>query len=515
MFLSKKERASKSLRRLTKTKISTPVAQVNTLDLPKKIIKALYDYKAKRPHEISFKKGDFFHVTGRENDSEWFEACNPASNLKGIVPVPYFQVIDKTERSLAVSRPISSSTASSNTLTSELDSGFSDLSIHGQNTPPSNKKKHQIYGIVMYDFKAERPDELEAQAGEAIVVIAQSNHEWLVAKPIGRLGGPGLIPVSFVQIRDAVTGQLIDDGDHHGQPVSSQLLGVEDWKKQAQSYEASSIPLGTFESPVASSSPSAAAVAAAAATVDNKTRVSTSSSDSIPFHIVTFVSVDSYILEGDQYWFVVYARINENCHRILYRLYEDFYDFQLNLLQAYPVEAGKADRERILPYMPGPLTYVDEAITSERQVDLDRYCKELLSLPKYLSESELVQRQLFGIHEGDIELDYDPRAANNNRPVSANNDDLTQQPATIVLEQQIKIKIVYKDDMFAMKVPADCSLDFLKSKVQERIGKDIRMEYKNEATDKNEPLENKLDMEEAFVQGIQRGKLTVTAITTE
>lgn len=133
MFLSTKERASKSLRRLTKAKISTPVAQVNTLELPKKIIKALYDYQAKAPQEISFKKGDFFHVTGRENDADWFEACNPASNLKGVVPVPYFQVIDKTERSLPVNRPTSSSTASS-TLTSELDSGFSDMSIHGESS---------------------------------------------------------------------------------------------------------------------------------------------------------------------------------------------------------------------------------------------------------------------------------------------------------------------------------------------------------------------------------------------
>ncbi|KAI7907981.1 uncharacterized protein BX663DRAFT_557183 [Cokeromyces recurvatus] len=490
MFLSKKERASKSLRRLTKTKISTPVAQVNTLDLPKKIIKALYDYQAKGSHEISFKKGDFFHVTGRENDPEWFEACNPASNLKGLVPVSYFQVIDKTERSLFANRPTSSSTTSSNTLTSELDSGFSDLSIHGQNgtSMSNNKKKHQIYGVVMYDFKAERPDELEAQAGEAIVVIAQSNHEWLVAKPIGRLGGPGLIPVSFVQIRDAVTGELIMDNDHQGQQhISNHLLGVEDWKKQAQNYETSSIPLGIFES----SSPS-----------NSRSRVSATSSVSTTYEIVTFASVDSYILEGDQYWFVVYARVNENCHRILYRLYEDFYDFQLSLLQAYPIEAGKADRERILPYMPGPLTYVDETITSERRIDLDRYCKELLNLPKYLSESELVQRQLFGIHEGDIELDYDPRVVNK--------ETITTSEQTV--QQQIKIKIIYKDDIFAMKVPANCSLDHLTSKVQERIGEKVKMEYKNEATDKNEPLENEIDMEEAFVQAIQKGKLTVTAV---
>jgi bud emergence protein 1 len=234
------------------------------------------------------------------------------------------------------------------------------------------------------------------------------------------------------------------------------------------------------------------------------------------------------------------------------------------LLQAYPVEAGKGERERILPYMPGPLTYVDETITSERQIDLDKYCKDLLNLPRYLSECDLVQKQLFGIHEGDIELDYDPRVGNQSNTnssrsnvnsahsntsssrsnvnsthsnhdlsVNSNNMDrissslstssntpvasqlplssLSQQPQ----QQQIKVKIIHKDDMFAMKVPVDCSLDYLRSKVHERIGMNVKMEYKNEASGQNEPLEAELDMEEAFVQAIQRGKLTVTAIVLD
>lgn len=178
----------------------------------------------------------------------------------------------------------------------------------------------------MYDFKAERPDELDAQAGEAIVVIAQSNHEWFVAKPIGRLGGPGLIPVSFVQVRDAQTGELIEENDVQ---TTTNVPGLEDWKKMTQSYEASSIPLGVFEKK-ASITNAAAAVVAATMNNDHTngapTRLSESSTESYMSSsntdVVTFVSIDSFILEGDQYWFVVYARVNENCHRILYRLYE-------------------------------------------------------------------------------------------------------------------------------------------------------------------------------------------------
>lgn len=51
---------------------------------------------------------------------------------------------------------------------------------------------------------------------------------------------------------------------------------------------------------------------------------------------------------------------------IFHFLLLDFYDFQINLLHEFPVEAGKEDRERILPYMPGPLTQVDEEVTGER-----------------------------------------------------------------------------------------------------------------------------------------------------
>ena len=38
--------------------------------------------------------------------------------------------------------------------------------------------KQPIYAVVIYDFQAERPDELDAKKGEPIMVIAQSNHEW-------------------------------------------------------------------------------------------------------------------------------------------------------------------------------------------------------------------------------------------------------------------------------------------------------------------------------------------------
>lgn len=102
-----------------------------------------------------------------------------------------------------------------------------------------------VYGIVMYDFQAERADELEAKAGEAIIVIAQSNPEWFVAKPIGRLGGPGLIPVSFIEIRDMATNTPVPNPQDAIRRAG--IPRVEEWKKMAAEYKNSSITLGKFE----------------------------------------------------------------------------------------------------------------------------------------------------------------------------------------------------------------------------------------------------------------------------
>lgn len=58
--------------------------------------------------------------------------------------------------------------------------------------------------------------------------------------------------------------------------------------------------------------------------------------------------------------------------------------------------------------MPGPVTYVTDAISNGRRESLDDYVRKLLALPPYISKCQLV-RELFAPREGDYELD--PRAA--------------------------------------------------------------------------------------------------------
>jgi len=89
----------------------------------------------------------------------------------------------------------------------------------------------------------------------------------------------------------------------------------------------------------------------------------------------------------------------------LSRIYQKFYDFQIALLQQFPKEATTPPGgKRLLPFMPGPVTYVTDAISNGRRDSLNTYVKELLALPPYISRCELV-RELFTPREGDYELD--------------------------------------------------------------------------------------------------------------
>lgn len=172
-------------------------------------------------------------------------------DARGLVPVAFFQALGKTERDSGQSQK-----SPQPVRLPDHDSGYSDTSgsgtLVGTETQRSSKSASKgtgamVYGIVMYDFAAERPDELDAKAGEAIIVIAQSNPEWFVAKPIGRLGGPGLIPVSFIEIRDMSSGQAVPDAQDA--VTRAGVPKVEEWKKMAADYKNSSITLGKFEVP--------------------------------------------------------------------------------------------------------------------------------------------------------------------------------------------------------------------------------------------------------------------------
>lgn len=211
----------------------------------------------------------------------------------------------------------------------------------------------------------------------------------------------------------------------------------------------------------------------------------------------------------------------------LSRYYHDFYDFQIALLTQFDDEAGNRGRPRTLPFMPGPVTHVTDAISNGRRQNLDEYIKRLLSMPPHISRCQLV-RQLFTPRPGDFEIDpsafgEDARYSGgsphssarasahsasrqslshgtppdrglhqraqpsqslpngNPPPMNRQASSLTQMSNNSV-GGAMKVKVSFQDDLIAIRVPSDISLQQLKEKLMDRlkIEDEIIVQYKDE-----------------------------------
>ena len=335
-----------------------------------------------------------------------------------------------------------------------------------------------VYGTVLYDFQAERDDALSASQGESIIIIAQSTAEWFVAKPIGRLGGPGLIPITFIEIRDMTSGQVVQDPAEAIRRAG--VPSVVDWKRMAAEYKAGSISLGKFEVPNGGGAPgqpgqgmgglpqgmerlslkngqhygngnmvSDFLLAATCDGGDGRLKVVGAEQNRgshgpehtqwnqpqrRPLRTPLSASVPRYCFEDDKYRFIIECAMDDGSSWELSRYYQDFYDLQIALLRKFP-EQQEPERpeERVLPYMPGPVTYVTDDISNKRRVFLDEYVKRLLALAPKFSRDGLV-KELFEPREGDFELD--PQALQEDYRLSQQSERSYPGPASSSVSRQ-------------------------------------------------------------------------------
>lgn len=84
----------------------------------------------------------------------------------------------------------------------------------GDSTPRSPPEQ-QVILISKFAFKAESERELSIEPDEALKLIERKGNGWILVKPIGRLGEPGLVPSSYVKIvemaKNNLNGNIIDD----------------------------------------------------------------------------------------------------------------------------------------------------------------------------------------------------------------------------------------------------------------------------------------------------------------
>ncbi|KAI9511265.1 hypothetical protein F5148DRAFT_1172243, partial [Russula earlei] len=406
--------------------ISTPLPPLSrpspAVPPPQKVIRATSTYRSPTPQQLPFQQGDFFYVIREVNEGgSWYEAHNPVTGARGLVPRSMFEAFNK---------------GAAPTRNSQIMSPSPTRSISMLSPPSSSTPKTQaFYAVVLHDFIAERPDELDAKAGDSISVVAQSNREWFVAKSIGRLGKPGLIPVSFVEVRDPATGKPIPDIT--ALMDSGTLPRVEDWKKQMLSYKANSIALGVLDEAgnqftTANTNPPSAYPPTSTQTAPAHSHEDRSQSPDrpqtpppiLPDGLLLSATVVSFHLEMDEYWFRIHAlyqpfdpsgssTLPPAKDLVLFRAYNDFFDYQITLLDTFPSEAGREDKHpRIIPFMPGPSDEVNDALSSTRQRELDDYLHRLCRLncttARYILEHTLT-REFLALKPGDVERDTEPQ----------------------------------------------------------------------------------------------------------
>lgn len=244
--------------------------------------------------------------------------------------------------------------------------------------------------------------------------------------------------MAFVEIRDPATGRPVE-------VLHDSIPMVEEWKKATADYKAAAIPLGRFDmppeqsvanSPYAPAQPQSQSGATFQSSLPRSpstssiTRQQRNGPRSAPLYRpehdpmlppgeLTALSVPSFHNESGNYWFRLHVTFvpdepSAPAYTLsLYRTYEDFYDFQITLLDTFPYEAGRPrpgeeDRpppERILPYMPGPVKdEIDDDLTEYRREELDAYVKALIDLRRrgagYIVRHELF-RTFFAAKYGD------------------------------------------------------------------------------------------------------------------
>lgn len=466
------------------------------LQSPKKVIKALFDYAPQGPGELRFNKGDFFHVVGdAEQDDTWYDATNPVTGQRGMVPISYFEVFQRSRHASSPGNGIEQS----NPISTKL-----------QNAGTRLTQNQTLYALTLYNFEAERPDELSVRSGENLVICAHHEYEWFIAKPINRLGGPGLVPVLFVRIIDLLNPAKEHDPQEDLVEVINhfKIPTVEQWKDQTAKYQASTIPLGHISN-------NAPAVSLNTQYFQKDPNAAPSSRSSLTSTKTTIVevSVDSYHLDKGRYQYLVNARLSNGKMRHLYRYYQDFYDLQVKLLELFPYEAGKIEHlRRIIPSIPGPLINVNDSISKLRREKLDYYLRNLIALPNHISRSEEVLG-LFEVLPNGFDKEFtENKEDRSSKPVNQQSnyqqDRMSQYSniqrntqnrtsATPSLESpiqrspspsvdaatsasstaaetktKVKVKFYYEDDIFVLLLPVNLRLEDLKTKLIKRLSLD-------------------------------------------
>ncbi|KAJ1856632.1 bud emergence protein 1 [Coemansia sp. RSA 1822] len=429
----------------------------------------------------------------------------------------------------------------------------------------------ELHGTALYSFDAANANELTVYEGDELLVVAQSTEDWFIARRM--LGGAktGLVPSSYVELRDAVSGTVISDLHTYLARNHMRLSSALEWERHQRERWASrsthssasggstydddgATPRlsigGTLPAPSGLHSSRSRAMTASSSTSSIAERSSFRhphgarhasgaslqhmAGDNFPrFHAdeVASVSVPSFICKDGAYLFQISLRFTTGDHRNIYRGYDDVIYCRNQLNESFPKQTSALKLARISMHG-SSMGYLNDAIAERRRSEIDEYVGGLLAMPFEVVESAAVQK-LFGSrvdssldhlhalpdrsqrqtlqgsfskHTPSLSADSMPDSAFT--PASASSADtavdahhsgdhslysaqktktmscdakvtaiggrqLTQKPSMAALSgAMVKVKVKLGDDMVALRLPSELTLNELKARIASKMGSD-------------------------------------------
>ncbi|KAJ1873818.1 bud emergence protein 1, partial [Coemansia sp. S17] len=305
--------------------------------------------------------------------------------------------------------------------------------------------------VALYDFDAANSNELTLREGDDVVVVAQSTDDWVIAKPLMRGGPPGLVPASYIQMRDNSSGAPIADLRAYLSRSNMRLRTATEWERKLQELRVSrstassasansdvttattahidrtGSPVSSHDgdrSPTPRSSVGSTLPALGLALKKTRARALTSSSSTSsiadrssfrqpskgrqpsggssqlqtsenfpPFHIdeVASVSVPTFICKDGAYLFQISLQFRSGDERNLYRGYDDFIYCRNQLHDLFPKETSPLKLARFSMHS-SSMVYLNDVIAERRRSDIDEYVNGLLGMPDEVMNCAVVQR---------------------------------------------------------------------------------------------------------------------------
>ena len=107
----------------------------------------------------------------------------------------------------------------------------------------------------------------------------------------------------------------------------------------------------------------------------------------------TVLSIQQRILNPKRFVYEIEVEWSNSLTTTCYRGYTDFFKFQCELIDMFPVESGLAKgAKRCLPYLPGRKVFQRSTLSlaTQRLPQLDQYVKELIAMPERVSRCNYV-----------------------------------------------------------------------------------------------------------------------------